>query len=373
MKLCVICYVMPASWSQTSSNSQLSERSAYLSRLFPDRTSVPPEPSIDSSSPACLGQLQVHCTTALVRRLPAPSATYQSIGQIQAVYQKGSTAQKKKENQAAMKKQHQQQRLAAVVAGVYQQRAHTSSEAGSKSTSIGAEVSTGVDVRSHAAAVDAVVSVASTSVLHQAKSNTQATVTSTAATAPTDISCTTSNTSSLVEQQLSARQKRVAKFLLKAQKQQKPSGSERRERRDHHESRGKILSQKNQTLLQLMEGQDSEGGGSATTSSDRCNSNSTTCTAETTRVPLLATSMDPVGIETGAVVQPPAISCVSGTVANSMEGPALKRKFCDINSSAPQQETVAVSAAVEIQDSSIVQAEAKRPRLSLSAFSCTIL
>ena len=366
---------MPAFWSQTSSNSQLSERAAYLSRLFPDRTSAPPAPSIDSSSPACLGQLQVHCTTALVRRLPAPSATYQSIGQIQAVYQKGSTAQKKKENQAAMKKQHQQQRLAAVVAGVYQQRAHTSSEAGSKRTSIGADVSTRVDVRPHAA-VDAVVSVASTSVLHQAKSNTQATVTSTAATAPTDISCTTSNTSSLVEQQLSARQKRVAKFLLKAQKQQQPSGSERRERRDHHESRGKILSQKNQTLLQLMEGQDSEGGGSAVaaaTSSDRCNSNSTTCTAATTRVPLLATSMDPVGIETDAVVQPPAFSCVSGTVADSMEGPALKRKFCDINSSAPQQETVAVSAAVEIQDSSIVQAEAKRPRLSLSAFSCTIL
>lgn len=371
---------MPASWSQTSSNSQLSERSAYLSRLFPDRTTAPPVPSIDSSSPACLGQLQVHCATALVRRLPAPSATYQSVGQIQAVYQKGSTAQKKKENQAAMKKQHQQQRLAAVVAGVYQQRAHTSSEAGSKSTSIGAEFSTGVDVRPPAA-VDAVVSVASTSVLHQAKSNTQATVTSTAATAPTDISCTTSNTSSLVEQQLSARQKRVAKFLLKAQKQQKPSGSERRERRDHHESRGKILSQKNQTLLQLMEGQGSEAGGSAvaaTTSSDRCNSNSTTCTVETTRVSLLATSagsMDPVGIETGAVVQPPAISCVSGTVADSMEGPALKRKFCDIHSSASQQETaVAVSAAVDIHDSSIVQAEeAKRPRLSLSAFSCTIL
>jgi hypothetical protein len=111
MKIALLCFVMPAprdvvDWTsepeivsaslEVASPAPVVHRSKYLDLLFPggkppvavasSSTQKNHLDLLDCSSHRCLEQLVVHPVTLLVRRLPAKSETYRSIGKIHAKY-----------------------------------------------------------------------------------------------------------------------------------------------------------------------------------------------------------------------------------------------------------------------------------------------
>ena len=208
--------------------------SPYLSTLFPSHrtnsttntASAATTPVIDYSTPACLESLSVHPVTALVRRMPALAETYQTIKKVQETYHSASTAQKKRDIKAANQKE----------------KSNKKNNDGKKKN-------------------------------HYQKNKPTLPLTDAVNTKNSTEPITTTNTSgpsiSSAEQDdylltadsatLSGRQKRVAKYLQKAQTQQKtavilPQSKQMKERRDHRENRSKTMSNKNQSLLDLMQG-----------------------------------------------------------------------------------------------------------------------
>lgn len=211
---------MPANWHSqvdTSGNVDCGNRSPYL-HLFPENCSDNRQRHIeliDSTSPQCLQQLTVQTVSVVVRRLLAECKSYQTIAQIQKLYQGSSTAQKKKpthQENAAPKNKKQKH---------------------SKSRSL--DVSKSDQTRETTFGSNA-----------ETKFNT----------------CTTEkeerDSSSLPpnnvdgEKPLSGRQKRIAKYALKIEMQSKHM----RQRRNHREVRSKTLSGKNRNLLEAMLGTD---------------------------------------------------------------------------------------------------------------------
>ena len=214
--------------------------SPYLSTLFPSHTlpnttNIPTAtsiPVIDFSTPACLESLSVHTVTALVRRMPALAETYQTIKKVQETYHSASTAQKKRDIKAANQK-----------------------EKFNKNNNKGSNGNNGNKKN------------------YQKNKQTLPSTDNVNTENHTETIAITTNTSDpsphSAEQEayllsadpatLSGRQKRVAKYLQKAQTQQKaavllPKSKQMKERRDHRENRSKTMSNKNQSLLDLMHG-----------------------------------------------------------------------------------------------------------------------
>jgi hypothetical protein len=235
--------------------------SPYLRTLFPDRYPASPLPSlasaacdcnglIDTSSLACLERLAVHPVTALVRRLPALSSTYQTVAQIQAQYQSASTAQKKKDLKLAQKragsganggggphKDRDQDRRKGQQPPVHPPTGNRNDE-GKSAMQVGDACGSHDDVHGGAAL-----------------STTNAHNSETGETDPAD-----PTTASASTMPLSGRQKRIEKFLIKQalqqqqQQSQQPRSKQLKARRDHREIRSKAMSNKNQSLLDVMEG-----------------------------------------------------------------------------------------------------------------------
>ncbi len=214
--------------------------SPYLSTLFlshltshPTTTEAPASTAMDYSSPACLESLSVHPVTALVRRMPALAETYQTIKMVQEAYHSASTAQKKRDIKAANQKEKFSQNNSANK-GNKKHQYQKSKQATS----------------SH-----------NTTTTNSTNNNTEPNIAT--------ISNPTDSSFASAEQQaylltadpatLSGRQKRVAKYLQKSQIQQRtavllPQSKQLKERRDHRENRSKTMSNKNQSLLDLMLG-----------------------------------------------------------------------------------------------------------------------
>jgi hypothetical protein len=253
MKLCVICYVLlcacpttatsrasnevgvpddhsvgnsvqnPVSTSSgDGSNSGDHTDSPYLRSLFPhlhphNATSAKAVSLIDSSTPACVGQLQVHPVTALVRRLPCPASTYQTVGQIQAQYRSASTAHKGGAKGAKNAKKQDKKDSRKPRGNEKRDRGNDKKDANSADS--GGMV---VDGERHAAPTEA-----------------------------------TLDGSDAAGAKLSSRQQRIAKYLLKQQQGEgqgahRHKGSLDKARRDHRENRFKTMSHKNQSLLDAL-------------------------------------------------------------------------------------------------------------------------
>lgn len=284
MKLCILCYVLPAEWdaaslppiavtgtdsamvTDTTNNgagtagmpymcAEKSEThttpvkttettteavvSPYLDLLFSNNAPIPTTTNsasanycnnatnlgFDSSTPHCLEHLTVRPVTVLVRRLPAPCDTYQTINMIQAQYQAASTAQKKRELKAHKKKQHKQTPKQGNngQSGPSKQSKQTCSKAMTAQEGSESYVS------------------------HPTEEKLRV-VTEMDATSALEMTMTTSTGDG--DQKLSARQKRVAKHLAQSQAQE--SKQIKKTRRDHTENRSKVMSNKNKSLLNMM-------------------------------------------------------------------------------------------------------------------------
>eukprot|EP01032_Pedospumella_encystans_P014098 gene14098-16210_t len=206
--------------------------SPYLSSLFPSY-SLPNNtlteiatstPVIDFSTPACLESLSVHPVTALVRRMPALAETYQTIKKVQETYHSASTAQKKRDIKAATQKEKSNKKNNNGSNGNKKKHNQNNKYAQPATDSVNTENNT-TNTSDHS-----LLNADQQDYLLSADPAT-----------------------------LSGRQKRVVKYLQKAQTQQKtavllPQSKQMKERRDHRENRSKTMSNKNQSLLDLMQG-----------------------------------------------------------------------------------------------------------------------
>jgi hypothetical protein len=224
-----------SSSSGDGSNSGDHTESPYLRSLFPrlhphDATSATAVSLIDSSTPACVDQLQVHPVTALVRRLPCPASTYQTVGQIQAQYRSASTAHKGGAKGAKNAKKQDKKDNRKPRGNEKRNRGNDKKDADSADTG-----GMGVDGERHAAPTEA-----------------------------------TLDGSDAAGAKLSSRQQRIAKYLLKQQQGEgqgahRHKGSLDKARRDHRENRFKTMSHKNQSLLDAL-GAGATGSGQSGTS-----------------------------------------------------------------------------------------------------------
>jgi hypothetical protein len=215
-----------SSSSGDGNNSGDRTESPYLRSLFPrlhphNATSATAVPAIDPTTPGCVDQLQVHPVTALVRRLPCPASTYQTVGQIQAQYRSASTAHKGGAKGAKNGKKQDKKDSRKPRGNERRDRGNHKKDANSADS--GGMV---VDGERHAA--------------------------------PTEV---TREGSDGADVKLSSRQQRIAKFLLKQQQGEghgpgqgahRHKGSLDKARRDHRENRFKTMSHKNQSLLDAL-------------------------------------------------------------------------------------------------------------------------
>jgi len=231
--------------------------SPYLATLFPTASNTSTSTTtnttrIDRTSHTCLSALTVRPVTALVRRMPALCETHQTIKMIQEAYHAASTAQKKRELKALNKAKFGKNNSTNTTGGGGGGGGHK------KYSKPYTRVSASADTTNPPPTI----------------TSTNTTTASTLTPTTTTITSTTTDTNALLTVDpatLSGRQKRIVKFLQKEALRSTttttltsalPKSKQMKERRDHRENRTKVMSNKNQSLLNMMQGHDNSSSGS---------------------------------------------------------------------------------------------------------------